>query len=425
MTPKICFYEDDQYRNFFPLTHLRPVYTLRSGIMPLFKRVGRYIESPDICLSCRDALSPLVSAEFRDYPVNMIKRSEEQSVLFLNGRLRDYGDLVKRLNGARLITRLLSLDGGTAGLFFPLDTMSHIPLVASIDQYNEEYRRFPDDIAELDTGATLYRYCWDLVDDIEKEIAADFAFLQDSLTGLDRAVIHKGVDLLNPEAIHIGAGVEVLPGSLIDATHGPVFIGDNSRVESQVVINGPCYIGPNSVIVAGKITACSIGHTSRAGGEIEESIFQSYVNKYHAGFIGHSYVGSWVNFGAMTTNSDLKNNYSNIRVTINGEPVDSGSIKVGSFIGDHTKFGIGTLLNTGISIGVSCNLFGGSLIVDNEVPSFSWGNSSGYQQYRFDKAIETIRRSAARRNVTLSSSEEGLLQKLSEGGVGGEGTVSF
>ena len=389
MTPKICFYEDDQYRNFFPLTHLRPVYTMRSGILPLFKRVGRYIESPDICLSCRGALSPLVSAEFRDYP--------------------DYGDLIERLEGARLITRLVSRDGGTAGLYFPLDTMSQIPQVASIEQFNEEYRRFPDDIAELDTSATLYRYCWDMVDDIEKEVAADFAFLQDSLTGLERAVIHKGVDLLNPEAIHIGAGVEVLPGSLIDANHGPVFIGDNTRVESQVAINGPCYIG----------------HTSRVGGEVEESIFHSYVNKYHAGFIGHSYVGSWVNFGAMTTNSDLKNNYSNIRVTINGEPVDSGSIKVGSFIGDHTKFGIGTLLNTGINIGVSCNLFGGSLIVDNEVPSFSWGNSAGYQPYRFDKAIETIRRSTARRNVTLSSSEEGLLQKLSEGGVGGEGTVTF
>jgi hypothetical protein len=149
------------------------------------------------------------------------------------------------------------------------------------------------------------------------------------------------------------------------------------------------------------------------------------VNKYHAGFIGHGYVGSWVNFGAMTTNSDLKNNYGTIRVSVNGEQIDTGSIKVGSLIGDHTKFGIGTLLNTGINIGVSCNIFGGTLITDKEVPSFQWGSTGNYVDYRFDKAIETIRKAAERRNVTLTAQEEALLQAIAEGARSEQGIIDF
>ncbi|MBU0983354.1 MAG: hypothetical protein KKA42_05760, partial [candidate division Zixibacteria bacterium] len=234
-----------------------------------------------------------------------------------------------------------------------------------------------------------------------------------------------GFRVVNPEQVFLGDGVDVLPGSVIDASHGPVYIGANTRIEAHVAIYGPCYIGPNSVIVAGKIAGSSIGHTSRVGGEVEESIFQSYVNKYHAGFIGHSYVGSWVNFGAMTTNSDLKNNYSNIRVVLNGENIDTGSIKVGSFIGDHTKFGIGTLLNTGISIGVSCNIYGGNLVLDKEVGSYRWGNSDGYDTYDFARAIETARRSMDRRHVTLTSQEEVLLRLIFDDKLSGGGAIAF
>jgi len=178
-------------------------------------------------------------------------------------------------------------------------------------------------------------------------------------------------------------------------------------------------------VVAGKVSSSSIGHTCRVGGEVEESVFHSYVNKYHAGFIGHSYVGSWVNFGAMTTNSDLKNNYSGIRVTLNGDLIDTGSIKVGSFIGDHTKFGIGTLLTTGINIGVCCNIFGGTLITDKEVPSFSWGDSSGYQKYDVDKAVATANVTVGRRDVELSDQEESLLRKIADDSTEDEGVIDF
>jgi UDP-N-acetylglucosamine diphosphorylase/glucosamine-1-phosphate N-acetyltransferase len=425
MNIKVCFYEDEQFRQFLPLTYLRPVYCMRAGIVPLFQRAARYFDNPDICLAARHALAPATGAEFRDYPFNIVKRHDGQPVLFLNGRLRDYADLPGLMEGARLVTKILASNGQTAGVFFHPEVVSEIPPVATPDQYAEYLRSHKGDVAEVGSSASLYQRTWEIVGDIECEIAADFKHLRPGLGKASGVKIHNGAHAVKSEQVYVGSGCEVLPGALIDATSGPVFLGDNTRVESQVAIYGPCYIGPNSVVAAGKISGCSIGHTCRAGGEIEGTVFQSYVNKYHVGFIGHSYVGSWVNFGALTTNSDLKNNYSTIQVSVEGRLVDTGSIKVGSFIGDHTKFGIGTLLNTGINVGVCCNLFGGTLITDREVPSFRWGNSSGYEVYRFEKAIETIRRTAGRRDVTLSTGEENLLRAVAESRIDGTGTLVF
>jgi UDP-N-acetylglucosamine diphosphorylase/glucosamine-1-phosphate N-acetyltransferase len=425
MSIRICFYEDEHFKQFSPLTYLRPVYCLRAGILPLFRRVERYFDHPEISLASRHALAGSMAGELRDYPVNIIKRQEHQAVLFLNGRIRTYGNLAEVMRGARLITRIVGQDGKPVGMYCPSEAITEVSKVASPEQYQTAFQNNRNDLAEFETDATLYERCWEIVSDIETEIAADFAHLQSEFVKHDLARVYTGAYLIKPEQICLGRGVQVLPGSLLDASNGPIYVGDETRIESQVAVYGPCYIGPNSQVLAGKITACSIGHTCRAGGEIEESVFQSYVNKYHAGFIGHSYVGSWVNFGAMTTNSDLKNNYSTINVSVNGQLIDTGSIKVGSFIGDHTKFGIGTLLNTGINVGVSCNLYGGTLFADREIPSFSWGMPSELEGYRFDKALQTMQRTADRRNVSLTQGEEELLRALSEGQVPEAGVMSL
>ena len=424
MTYRVCIFEDDQYRRFYPLTHLRPVAGLRAGILPQFRRIERYLQGCQFCLSVRNDLAGTAAVEYRDLPINIVQKDDGQALLFLNGRIRDFGNLPELIKETRVSTRYVSGEE-TAAVFFEAKSLGGLPKVATPDTYSKLLEDRPDEVAVHDTTATLYQGCWEFVEDIDREIAADFAFLETGSKKSGDVKVHERACLENPDDIYLGSGVKVAPLALIDASDGPVYIGDNSRVEPQAAVYGPCYIGPNSVVVAGKIAGCSIGHTCRVGGEVEESIFQSYVNKYHAGFIGHAYVGSWVNFGAMTTNSDLKNNYSTIRVTINGEVIDTGSIKVGSLIGDHTKFGIGTLLNTGINIGVCCNLFGGSLIADKEVPSFRWGNTEHYDDYRFDKALETARKAAGRRNVKLSAAEEELLQSISEGRQRDEGVLRF
>ncbi len=421
----IYIYEDSKYVQFFPLTLLRPVYHLRTGVLPLFQRLSREFEHETVGFVTRDQISALVAQCYREHPVNIIKKGEGP-VLFLNGRIRDCGDLVKLVAEAGFSTVFREKTTGEAvALLLLADNLSSFPAVATQADYLNLCQRQKNDFMVFDTTASLYNFSWELMADIETRIVDDIAVLRESLSAPSNVKVHDGAFLVNEEDVYIGHDAEILPGAVLDASSGPIYLESNVRIEPHAAIVGPCFIGAGTTVLAGKISSSSIGHTCRVGGEVEASIFQSYVNKYHAGFIGHSYVGSWVNFGAMTTNSDLKNNYSNIKLTVNGQVVDSGSMKVGSFIGDHTKFGIGTLLTTGITIGVSCNLFGGSLISDREVPSFSWGRTGGYDRYQFDKAVETASKACLRRNVTLSDEEATVLKAVFDGSVSAEGIMDF
>ncbi len=423
----ICIYEDTSFRNFFPLTLLRPVYLLRAGILPLYKKIaGNFSSSGYVSLIARDQLAPLVSEKVSEFPVNIIKRNDGEDVLFVNGRLRTAGNLPTLVEQAQISTTYVNA-GEVVAVLFKEELLKSFPSIATQKEFQELYESFlrNSQAPVSETTATLYHYSWDLIADIEPAIETDVELLKPTLTGSEQVTIHPGAFLVNETHIILRNNVEIFPGAVIDASHGPVYIEDNARIEPHAAVIGPCYIGADSIVLAGKITGSSIGSTCRVGGEVEESVFHAFVNKYHAGFIGHSYVAPWVNFGAMTTNSDLKNNYSSIRLTLNGTSIDSGSIKVGSFIGDHTKFGIGTLLNTGINIGVCCNIFGGTLITDKEVPSFSWGNSSGYVKYDFDKAIDTAQKVAQRRNQRISDREVGMLQAISNDTLVAQGVMEF
>jgi len=152
----------------------------------------------------------------------------------------------------------------------------------------------------------------------------------------------------------------------------------------------------------------------KVGGEVEASIIHAYSNKQHEGFIGHSYLGTWVNIGADTNNSDLKNDYGNVKVYIDGELIDSGSMFVGLTMGDHSKSGINLMFNTGTVVGVSCNIYGAGL-PPKFIPSFSWGGAEdGFVTYRIDKAIEVAKRVMARRKVQFTEIDEKLFRKIFE-----------
>lgn len=419
----ICMFEDDKFKQFLPLTYVRPVATLRAGIVPLYARARQLFPQSRIVLAVREAIGPVTAHIYHDVPVNIIKREESEDVLFVNGRVRSWGDLPRLAAEARHTTRFVNQAMETVAVLFKAPLVNHTSKVTTPAEYHELYAKGSRDISDSKTSATLYGYLWDIVADIDIEIRSDFTHL--TTPGATNAKIHTGAFVLNPAQTRLGDGVEVMPGAVLDAGGGPIYIGANTRVEAHAAIYGPSAIGPNCIVGAGKYSGVSIGHTSRIGGEIEESIFQSYVNKYHAGFIGHSYVGSWVNFGAMTTNSDLKNNYSTIRAQSNGNTVDTGSIKVGSFIGDHTKFGIGTLLNTGIVVGVACNVYGGTLIVEKEVASFRWGNSAGWETHHFEKAMDTVAKTMERRKQTLSAHEIVALKLACENSAPEEGCLRF
>jgi hypothetical protein len=156
------------------------------------------------------------------------------------------------------------------------------------------------------------------------------------------------------------------------------------------------------------ISRSTIGPQCRIAGEVEECVWQGWSNKRHHGFVGHSWIGEWVNLGALTTTSDLKNNYGTVRVHEDGEEVESGESKIGSILGAHVKTGIGTLLPTGAVIGVGANVFGGGRFAPKHLPAFAWWDGEEMAEHRFDRFVETARIAMSRRERAFGPAEEVL-----------------
>jgi UDP-N-acetylglucosamine diphosphorylase/glucosamine-1-phosphate N-acetyltransferase len=259
----------------------------------------------------------------------------------------------------------------------------------------------------------LITYFWDLIKNNSEQLIAEFK----SLTKGNeiKGQIYENTVLLNKDNIYIGKNTKIKPGVVIDAEDGPVYISDDVLVEPNAVIQGPAFIGNRTIVRLGaKIRLnTSIGEVCRVGGEIEDTIIHSYSNKQHDGFLGHAYVGMWCNFGAGTTNSDLKNNYSNIKVFVEGKLMDSGSMFIGLIMSDHSKAAISTVFNSGTVVGVSSNIFGEGF-PPKFIPSFSWGAIKSKHIYRPEDAIETAQKVMARRKKQLSKAEAGLLKHIFE-----------
>ena len=218
------------------------------------------------------------------------------------------------------------------------------------------------------------------------------------------------------DQVYVGPSAEIHPLVCLDTREGPVFIDEGAEVQAFTRIEGPCYVGKNSLILGPKIReGCSIGPTCKVGGEVEESIIHGYSNKYHDGFLGHSYIGEWVNLGAQTTNSDLKNDYGSITVFLNGKPTDTGSTKVGCFVGDHTKTGINTAMNTGTYIGALCIIVAGGGVLPKYLPTGTWYlNNMITKGFGFKKLLGTAEMVMGRRKVEFGEEDADLLKAVYE-----------
>ncbi len=217
--------------------------------------------------------------------------------------------------------------------------------------------------------------------------------------------------------LQLGKKCSIGKNVVFDTSAGRILIGDNTTIEPFVYIKGPVYIGEGCTIRAGSqlYGTLRIGGNCKVSGEITCSILHSYVNKQHYGFLGHSYLCEWVNLGAGTTTSNLKNNYSKIVLNINDEKINTNSIFLGSIIGDHTKTGIQTMLNTGTMVGISSNLYGAGYH-NKRINSFSWEDASNKEviSYEIEKAISTARISMSRRNVNITEAYEKMLRYVYE-----------
>ncbi|MFC1540474.1 hypothetical protein ACFL4J_00365 [Candidatus Margulisiibacteriota bacterium] len=233
-------------------------------------------------------------------------------------------------------------------------------------------------------------YLWDLIADLKEDLEED---LREMGKGI-RGKVHPSAVILGRDNVLIEDGVEVEPGAVLDARQGPIYIAGGTIVKAGANLRGPLSIGPHC----------------RINGEVVASIFHGYSNKGHYGFIGHSYVGEWVNLGAGTTNSNLKNNYGTVKVWVNGRLVDSGQRFLGCFIGDHAKTGIGTLINTGAVIGYGANVIGGR-VTPKHVPDFYWSET---EKYRLKDFLETAGAMMQRRGKKIRPEELERLKKIYE-----------
>jgi UDP-N-acetylglucosamine diphosphorylase/glucosamine-1-phosphate N-acetyltransferase len=416
----LIVFEDGKFADFHPLTHLRPVWFLRSGIRYLFESIIDEFPDWKAHLFCRIKLTDIVSERVR-HPVNEFSSDDCSELLLINGRIKYNAEFTKALKAAgdNVILKdedtILAIKSVTPPTTEERNALKSGDLNGFVSIFEKRAKQ-----AEIDLD--LYKYLWDLVNDIDNAISVDFnyfkkvgdgdGFLESPEKMRRDGREFPGINMAGVENIYISRDAELMPNVVLNAENGPIFIGSRARIEPNTCINGPAYIGKETYLVGGKISGCSIGAVCRIGGEVEESIIQGYTNKYHEGFLGHAYLGEWVNLGALCTNSDLKNNYSPVSVSINGETINTGSLKVGSFIGDYTKTSIGTMLNTGINIGVSCNIVGGGLVAEKEISSFTWYNQGESVRYDLDKAIITAERSMARRDVKLSNSVKEQLTSI-------------
>jgi UDP-N-acetylglucosamine diphosphorylase/glucosamine-1-phosphate N-acetyltransferase len=231
----------------------------------------------------------------------------------------------------------------------------------------EILERWRQDLPTHPAEGRLLKHPWDLHECISDAIAQDFATWcwKKDYQGSESAFV------LGPAAmIVVAPGARIEPQTVLDTTHGPILIDRRAVIEAFSRLDGPCYIGPDSVIRGARISGSTIGPNCRVGGEVEASVLQGYANKAHDGFLGHSYLGEWVNLGAGTQVADLRTDYRTIRVTVGNGATDTQLLKVGAFLADHAKTGIGTLLNAGASVGAFCQLLASGELLPRDIPSF-------------------------------------------------------
>jgi UDP-N-acetylglucosamine diphosphorylase / glucose-1-phosphate thymidylyltransferase / UDP-N-acetylgalactosamine diphosphorylase / glucosamine-1-phosphate N-acetyltransferase / galactosamine-1-phosphate N-acetyltransferase len=349
--------------HFYPIALSRPIWELRCGMTSLEDKLTRCIGTrPDGYF-----VPPYMEDAFRERataPVNDLSLLDGDDLLLVNARIK-----AAEFDLDSIENREVGLAGDEVTYIrVPRNDLAKLNLETITDAIASARQELPNASRQV----PCWNYIWDLIIENPDEITRDFQMEKKS--GIDGLVEEPSAIRGGASDIYIAPGASIHPMVVLDASNGPVYIDEQVEIHPFSRIEGPCYIGKKSIVLGAKCReGNSIGPVCRIGGEIEESIIQGYSNKYHDGFLGHAYVGEWVNLGALTTNSDLKNDYTTVEVTLDGGlHFDTGSTKIGSLIGDHTKTSIGTLLNTGSYIGAMCLILTDGKPLPKFLPSFSW-----------------------------------------------------
>lgn len=419
----ICIFEDAQVTNLTPVNDLRHSSELICGVFSLLEKTADFFPHKKyrLTLHVRKHLEQYCREKFPDCRINTLYSGD---TLFLNSRVIYSRNFIEGImlnlndfkNTAFLNNKTITAFYCTADKIKSaekiIESRTGNNLVGLRDIKKLKLKEIQIDELDLDTAEELFfiDFPSDLVLYLETEITNDLQLLF-KIAKHTNSSKYKA-QLINKKGIYISQSCNINQNTVLDASNGNIFIAKGVTIEPFSYISGPVYIGPNSTVRAGSklYGPLRIGASCKVSGEITSSIIHSYFNKQHHGFLGHSYLCEWVNLGAGTTTSNLKNNYSVITLKLKSKTINTGSIFLGSIIGDHTKTGINTMLNTGTIIGISSNLFGGGFHSKN-IPPFSWADaqSGTIVKYDINKALKTAKISMKRRNVQMSDTYEKMM----------------
>ncbi len=393
-------FDDNKWINFFPITLTRPVFDLRSGILKLRQRIKSFFGFDTDNYVISNYLLDLYHQRHPDWILNKLKN---ERTLFINSRIRFDQQTVDMINNLELNNCLVNEEDILAALFQP--DVSEISSENVLDLFK--------DLNRTRINIRSWQSNWELISENRSNIENDFAdFFYDKENYFETEL---GITVINPYNIWIGEDTKIKPGVVIDASQGPVILDEGVNILPNAVIIGPVYIGKKSVIKAGAriYEGTSIGPLCKIGGEVEGTIFQGFTNKQHEGFLGHSFLGEWINIGAGTNNSDLKNNYENVKMYFypSQTQITTPEIFLGTIIGDHTKTAVNTTINTGTVIGVGCNLFGREVFKDH-IPSLSWGTGQELREHNQKKFLETAGLVKNRRDMAFSEEDKKFFRNI-------------
>ncbi|PNQ72445.1 glucose-1-phosphate thymidylyltransferase [Hanstruepera neustonica] len=371
--------------NLLPFTYTRPVADIRVGILTIREKWESYLEYTTTTIT-------------EDYLAEKYPMVEMESNIMINASFLPNKELVEIIKGLEENQAVFKDEDVVA--FYTKENQENIDLETF------EAIEYIDDVLRIENT-------WDIFSKNGAAIEEDFELIT---KGRQSQPIPEMTVAFNRKDIFIEEGAK-LPLCSLNAENGPIYIGKNAEIMEGSMIRGPFALCEGATVkLAAKIYGpTTVGPFSKVGGEVNNSVIFGYSNKGHDGFLGNSVLGEWCNLGADTNNSNLKNNYAEVRLwNYDTESFARTGLQFcGLMMGDHSKCGINTMFNTGTVVGVSANIFG-SGFPRNFVPSFSWGGNSGFTTYLTKKAFEVAKVVMSRRNIEFTDQDAAILEHVFE-----------
>ena len=423
---QLCFFSDMKGQRLDPLTLSRPVHDIRVGIYTIQEKWEKWLKKPLVSHLSRSYLREVFPSQ---------DPSDESPCLWINARVLPNKELIEELINLPLGHALVGdskdpVHPKTAGSIEAHQELLAIkvPAQKSIElhehyygsesgktQFLEPLYSSFDAFHVTQSSFSIVDYLWEILELNGTEIASDLMLIE--VPTVEDHELRSNLHVMHPEHIFIHPTAHLEPGVILVAEEGPIYIGAHAKIEAGSILKGPLAICASSVTKMGCriYGGTTIGPVSKVGGEVSNTIFHSYSNKAHDGYMGNSLVGQWCNMGADSNTSNLKTNYGLIYLEdwTSREAYPVGFQFFGSVLGDHSKTAINAMLNTGTMCGVCSNIFL-SQFTPKHIPSFSWLTDHGDTIYRFDKAVEAMRAMMARRDVVYTEAYERMMRHLFE-----------